>query len=447
MARRRKRSVAATPTVEAPRRRGRRGGGGEGGEGGYRSDMAPINQGLSDWNDRAGQWAGDAIDNASNNRFSNSAAGFNERMLSGDAPNRWSDQLFSNLSGVDGNQGRNLLADFLSGSGGRGSGGGYGGGGGGGFSASGGGGGAQIPDSSMGKGAFADAAQWFLDRENRLNPADDPTLKPYLDAIQQEALESYNATSNDLATTMSGKGLWGGSQYDGLMQMARDDANENTTNAVAGVIKGSRDQALAQMMEMLGLGNQRDIAQGQLNDSAMNRDAQMAASGASARGADQDRRLQAIGMMMQGDQFGLGLKGNMAELLQNGQLGALQAGIGYGELGQSGYDRATNLGGLGLSALGQLGGNIGNYYQSQYARRASERANQFARDRYNDERPWNEADRMIDMLRGLGELGGDYDMPGYVPEPRDNSTNPLMDALLGGGGTALDFYYGNRNRQ
>lgn len=452
MAKRRK-SVAAVPVEAptAPRRRGRRGGGGSG-DGGYGAQIAPVNEAINQWNTNANQWAGDAIDYGQNNQFSNSAGEFQDRMLAGEPPNRWSDDLFNNLHGIDGMEGRGLLEEFLGGRGGRGGGLGAGGSYTGGSSgwATGGGGDVKIQDSTMGKGLFADTAQWFLDRDKRLNPADDPTLKPYVDAIQQEALESYRDTSRDLSSQLSGKGLWGGSLYNGLKARARDDSNENTTNAIAGVYKGSRDEAINKMMEMLGLGNQRDIAQGnidaQMASARMAADASNNSSAASARSADQDRRLQAIGMMMQGDQFGLGLKGNMAELLQNGQLQAMNTGLGYGELGMSGYDRAANFGQLGLGALNQLGGNISNYHNAQYGRQASERANQFARERYQHQLPWDDANQMIDLMRNLGNLSGEDAMPDYYNEPTDNSTNPLIDALLGGGGTAMQYYFNQRNR-
>lgn len=447
---RKKRVATPVEAPTTPSRRGRRGGGS--GDGGYGGQIAPVNEAINQWNTNADQWAGDAINYGQNNPFTNSAAEFQDRMLEGNAPNRWSDDLYGNLSQINGMEGRNLLSQFL---GGGGSGGGrpWAGGSGwsGGTSGFGGSGeNVQIPDSTMGKGLFADTAQWFLDRDARLNPEDDPTLKPYVDAIKQEALESYQDTSRDLSSQLSGKGLWGGSLYNGLKARARDDANENTTNALAGVYKGSRDEAINKMMEMLGLGNQRDIAQGNINaelaQARMAADASRASSGAAARSADQDRRLQAIGMMMQGDQFGLGLKGNMAEMLQNGQLGAMQTGLGYGELGMGGYDRAANFGSLGLGALNQLSGNISNYHNSQYQRRASERNSQFARERYENQLPWDNANQMINMLRNLGELNGDYENPAYLPEPQDYSTDPWIDALLAGGGEGMSNYFSKRNR-
>ena len=233
------------------------------------------------------------------------------------------------------------------------------------------------------------------------------------------------------------------------MQYNRDDSNENTTNAIAGVYKDSRDKALQNIMEMMGLGNQRDIAQGQINAQMEGINASNAGAGAAARGADQDRRLQAIQMMMQGGQFGLGLKGNMAELLQNGQQGALESGLGYGQLGLAGYDTANNMGQLGLGALGSLGNNISNYYNAQYGRQASERANQFARERYADEQPWMQSNRMIDLLRNLGSLSGDYDMPAYNPYPQDTGGGggEWLDALLAGGGAGMESYFNNRNQR
>lgn len=428
------------------RRRGNNGGNGDQGMGGA---MQPINAGLNEWNENAGDWAQGAIDYGQGNDFTNSANDYIQNTLSGGQNNRWADQLFGDLNDVNMDESNQYLRDFLGGSGGSGGRGG-GGGLGSGYSGVGGTGGrkVKIQDSTMGKGAFADTAQWFLDRDARLNPADDPTLKPYIDAMQQEALESYQGMSNDLDSELSGRGLWGGSRASGLKQMARDDAQENITNATAGVYQGSRDNAINKMMEMLGLGNQRDIAQGNID--AQMEAANMAASSSNSANAsnrynaDQDRRLQAISMMMQGGQFGLGMKGDMANMLQGAQDNALNAGIGYGELGMSGYDRANNMGQLGLGALSQLGGNVSSYYNSQYGRQASERANQFARERYDNQLPWDNANQMIDLLRNMGSLSGEYDSPGYVqsPGPSGSSTPPWLDALLAGGGAGIDQYYG-----
>lgn len=427
--------------------------GGGSGDQGMGAAMAPINQGLNDWNTRAGDWAQGAIDYGQGNDFTNSANDYIKNTLSGGQNNRWADSLYGDLNGINMDESNQYLRDFLGGSGGNGNGGGHGGGGGGRqFTFAGGGPGSgshvQIPDSSMGKGSFQDTAQFILDRDARLNPADDPTLKPYIDAMQQEALESYQSMSNDLDSGLSGRGLWGGSRAAGLKQAARDDAQENITNATAGVYKDSRDGALKNIMEMLGLGNQRDIAQGQIDSQMAQADMAASASGAGAAAsrynADQDRRLQAISMMMQGGQFGLGLKGDMANMLQGGQNAALQAGLGYGELGMSGYDRANNMGQLGLGALSQLGGNVSNYYNSQYGRQASERANQFAQERYQHQLPWDDANQMIDLLRNMGSLSGEYDTPAYVqaPGPQGSSTPPWLDALLAGGGAGIDQYFG-----
>lgn len=433
--------------------------GGGGANAGHQSQIAGVNQGFQNWNDLFGGWSGDAIDWGQQNPFSQAGQSYIEQTLSGNTPNRWMDMLYGDLEGVNLNESFDYLRDFLGGPPGSGGGG----------AGSGRGGGAarrsfsgsarpavsapnvNIPDSSAGPGAFRDTAEWFLDRDARLNPEDDPTLKPYIDALQQDAEESFLRSQGELAAGMSGNNMWGGSKYDALLGFARDDFNENMQGTLSGVYQGSRNNAIQSMKDILGLANQRDIAEGnidaELAAASMAANASLSGSSAAAESAANAQRLQAIGMLLGGNQFGMGMKGDMANLLQQGQLGALQAGGMYGELGLGGYDRAANFGQLGLGALGSLGNNINSYWNSVYGNQARQDQLRFQRERYEHDQPWVDANRMIDLMRGLGDLSGDYDYPGFVPQPIDNTTDPWMDALLAGGGYGFGSYFNERGRR
>lgn len=432
-------------------------GGGSGLNSQHTQQINEVNTGLSNWNDLFGGWSGDAINYGQGNPFSQSAETYISNMLGGNAPNKWMDALYNDTQGVNLNESFGYLRDFLGPQGGGGGGGlndrggsVYGRSGGSGSSSRGGGRNVDIPDSSMGEGAFQDTAQWFLDRDERLDPANDPTLAPYVDAMRQEMEEAFNESNWAGQADAAGNNRWGGSNYNARMAGSHDTYMEDVANALSGVYMGSRRGALDDMKDIMGLGNQRDIAEGNID--AQLEAARMAASasrGGSAdiAGAQRDAtRLNAIGMLMGGAQFGMGMKGDMASLLQNGQMGALQAGQGYGELGMSGYDRAGNFGQLGLGALGALGNNINSYWNTVYGNQRANQARQDANARYQHNLPWQDAGRMVDLLRGLNDLSGDsYDMP-YVPNPGQGDGGDSMNDWIAGLGSGFGSYFDNLGR-
>ena len=195
--------------------------------------------------------------------------------------------------------------------------------------------------------------------------------------------------------------------------------------------------------------NQRDIASAQIaaqeSAAAGAASSQAAAIKAQMDMHNQEMQLQGIGMMMQGGQVGMGMQGDMAQLMQQGQLGALQAGMGYGQLGMSGYDAAANFGQLGLGANQQLMGNYNNYYSLLAQNDASQRAAQAQRDqlafqqrRYNDMLPYQQAGSMIDIMRGLYDLTGYNQQPSYLPMPGGyNGPSGTAAGFMGGVGGAM----------
>lgn len=120
-----------------------------------------------------------------------------------------------------------------------------------------------VPDSSLGDDEFYNQAQFFLD-DARLDPANDPTLQPMIDAIQRESLQDYKNSVANLQLQAEGGSRFGRDYYMAALGRSNEQYNEGMQSTLANVYFGAREGALNNRMQMLGLGNQRDIAAGQL---------------------------------------------------------------------------------------------------------------------------------------------------------------------------------------
>lgn len=422
----------------ARRRRG--GGGGEA----KAPKKAPGSQlmddaaaGMSGWDTKFQGSYDSAVDYAQNNPYSQASQSYIEDSLSGSmGRNPFMQNVYDQTQGHGQQEGLDYLRNFLGGgpsnSADNGNDGGYSGSGGGnssrGVSASrrstGGGGGRNIPDSTVGAGFFSKHINELFD-PSRLDPASDPTIRPMVDAFQNEAKESYYAGLTDLVNSAEAGGRFGSGMYSAQRSQAQDEYNEASQQSMAQIYQHARDQAIANQMDALGLVNTRDISEGQI---AAQRDATRSSASSAAAGirAQQDMhskemQLQGIQQMLQAGQFDLGLQGQMGSLMSQNQLGAMQAGLGYGQLGMSGFDAQQGFGALGLQAnqgMAGIGQNQQQLWQQQQAQQAANRARQqqmqFQRDQYNDRAPFDMIDRLTRSMQGLNEMGG-YEMdPGYV---------------------------------
>lgn len=431
----------------AKKRKG--GGGGSGMPAGYDQ----VASGLNDWNTRAGGWANDAIDYSQNNPWASGAQEWNQNMLSGNmANNPWMSRLYDQTEGLDMDRGLGYLDEYLrGGSGGGSSGGGSGGGGKGGVRYGGGSGssnsssrGGSIKDSTAGPGFFSRHVNELFD-PSRLDPANDPTMQPMVDNIQNEAMESYWRQITDLNNQAEGAGRYGGGLYQGMRAAHADEFNEALTGTLAQQYQAAREAALQRQMEALGLVNNRDIAEGQISAS---RDA-ASSSASAARYAAQmgydsemdSHRLQAMQMMLGAGQFGMQMGGNMAELMQNGQIAANQIGQGWAQIGQEGYNQAGNFGQLGIGALGQLGG----IYSSAASNRNAQQRMAEENRRWQEGAASREMNDLIRMMSGLDNLSGVNDYPGYMPENAGPDPGGFdWEDVLGGGLIGASAYFKNR---
>lgn len=429
---------------------------------------------MQKWNDFAYSNAGGAIDYAQENPYQQAATPYVQSMLGGSmSTNPWMQNLYGNVSHVNMNESMDMLRDFLGysnqgnatpgrtpaptgkgrptsqgggrslgafgGSEDRGNAGGYHG-----SSHSGGLNPGGIPDSTAGEGVWSENINDFLD-DSALDPENDPTLQPMIDAIQRESEESYWASMQDLNAQLEGAGQFGSGLYQAMMTGRNEEYNEALQGTLATQYQAARQAALQHKMEALNMINQRDIASAQIAAQ------ESAAAGAASAQADaiaaqmqmhnQEMQLQGIGMMMQGSQFGLGLQGDMASLMQQGQLGALSAGAGYGQLGMMGYGAATNFGGLGLQALGGIGSLNESRYNTQLLNQQFNQNMAWQQQQYNDQAPFNYLNGLINSMRGLSDLSGANVQAPYMPSSPGAAPGGFGGAdVLGGILTGLGNY-------
>lgn len=438
--------------------------------------MEQAASGMGGWDQRFQDSYGSAGDYSQNNPYSQAAQGYMQDSLSGSmGRNPFMQNVYDQTAGHGQQEGLDYLRSFLGGSPGNGpnTGGATSGGSGssgrpgyspaprgysgssGGSRPSPGGGSGNIPDSTVGAGFFSKNINALFD-PSRLDPANDPTIKPMVDAFQNEAKESYYSGLNDLVNSAEAGGRFGSGMYSAQRSQAQDEYNEASQQSMAAIYQHARDQAIANQMDALGLVNTRDISEGQI---AAQRDASSSAASSAAAGIraqqdmhNQEMQLQGIQSMLQSGQFDLGLQGQMGSLMSQNQLGAMQAGLGYGQLGMSGFDAQRGFGNLGLQANQGIAG-IGQYQDQSFqqqqqaaaANRLRQQQMQFQQDQYNDRAPFDMIDRLTRSMQGLNTMGG-YEMdPGYVaPSAGYNRGGFNFEDIMGGlfaGGSA---YYGGQ---
>lgn len=446
--------------------------------------MEQAASGMGGWDERFQGSYGEAGDYAQNNPYSQAAQGYIQDQLSGSmGRNPFMQNVYDQTAGHGQQEGLDYLRSFLGGSpsngpntGGATSSGGSSGGNEvvfkqrtgtadsktGKYSSNGSSGSSRtssgsrnIPDSTVGSGFFSKNINNLFDPA-RLDPANDPTIRPMVDAFQNEAQESYYAGLTDLVNSAEAGGRFGSGMYSAQRSQAQDEYNEASQQSMAAIYQHARDQAIANQMDALGLVNTRDISEGQI---AAQRDASRSAASSAAAGIraqqdmhNQEMQLQGIQSMLQSGQYDLGLQGQMGSLMSQNQLGAMQAGLGYGQLGMSGFDAQQGFGNLGLQANQGIGA-IGQYQDQSFqqqqqaaaANRLRQQQMQFQRDQYNDQAPFNMIDRLTRSMQGLNTMGG-YEMdPAYVaPSAGYNQGGFNWEDILGGMAAGGSAYFGGQ---
>lgn len=128
-----------------------------------------------------------------------------------------------------------------------------------------------IPDSMVGSTFWNDRAREFFD-PSRLDPANDPTLAPYVEALRREMGEDLEGQLLDINDQSNAVGMYGGSGRALEAARTREEGQEALASELARVYMGSREANLGRQMQLMGLISDRDLAlmdqneEGRLND-------------------------------------------------------------------------------------------------------------------------------------------------------------------------------------
>lgn len=403
------------------------------------------------------------------NPDTSSARDYINRMLTGgvgagsQGPNAWENDLYDDIGNTTPNDELAWLRDYIGkamGPGGSGISSSTGRGGGGGYTRD--AHGVLVPPANSGGGVpdtvgnsnsfFAQKIKELFDPA-RLDPANDPTMQPTIQAMRRENSEDILAAMQDLTARAEEGGAYGSGLYQAMAGKAREEGIESLDSAIAGLLHGAREGALGRQMDGLGMTNTRDIAamQDATNRYGIDASERSAGAGAAAAAADaaEGRRLQAMNMLLGGKMDILGLRGNMANMRQGGQQGAMQGGMGLGEMGMRGLGMQAD---IGSNVLGSLLGY--NQQQNQYdlgRRGIGVQRGQLdlANRQWQDQVGQDSLNSLLNIIMGIGGMGGTNNAPGqYIPSGPD----PLAAMLMGGlggwmqGGGRFD-YLGNNAGQ
>lgn len=197
---------------------------------------------------------------------------------------------------------------------------------------------------------FMERLQQFFD-PSRLDPANDPTMKPLLDAMRQENMESQRGALNANAASAGASGMYGSSLRALEDAAIKDQFNENLLGQQGQAMFGARQNALQQMMQGLGLQNDRSVAQGQFNQGAANA---LGQQGLGSRGLDIEQQLgnRGIDAQIHSANQSASAAGAAAAAQLEGQ--KYMADIEH-DLGMRGYDVQELLGLGGQDVQLQLG--------------------------------------------------------------------------------------------
>lgn len=414
-----------------------------------------VNNDASQWNDWAHQNVNRGNDFIQNSPFRQTAVDYNNDITSGNLNrNPFMQNVYNQTQGSSLTEPMDLIRQFLSGGGGM-----MGGGttsakgvGGGGMSRSynandpGYGAAGTVPDTVGHSDSFF--AQHIRDLFDpaRLDPMNDPTFAPFLAALRQSNQDNLMSSLADINASEEGAGRYGGSDWAAANAGARGQAIKSLDQSTAASAMAARQAALLAQQQGLDMTNTRDL--GAMQDATQRMGIQSAAnsaanaSGAAAADAEQGRRLQAIQMMMQGNQFGLGLQSDMANVLQQGQLGSMGLGAQYDQLGLGGMNLDNNTAQLGLGALGlrnDAANGMGQYELGKGNLALGRGGLNLQRDQFNQSQMQGSFNNLLNMIQMIGGLGGDSSVtnPGtYMPTGMD----PNMAALFGMFGGGMNAY-------
>lgn len=203
----------------------------------------------------------------------------------------------------------------------------------------------HITDQSSDNSLFSQNAQAILG--GKYMDPNDPSLKGYLDALDHRNQLALQSQLDNVGDQFDKVGMYGGSGQALQSAQTRALGLQGMSDADSTAIFNARQQGLAQISDTLGQVNQRDIA-----GSGMASNESIAASGraaGAASAADQlalaqrGQNLQAIGMLTQNNQYGIGQLGDLSNNLSQEQMSAAGLAPALNSAQYTGLQNAYNV--------------------------------------------------------------------------------------------------------
>lgn len=424
------------------------GGGATGGGGGA---AAPAGTNFNDPNSISAAVARAGL-NAGNDPTTRAAQGGVQNILSGQGGadsgtgyqgyNPINDQLAQRLQGEDYGA-DDMIRNFITGGGNGSQGGGYdpyapggGGGGGGGYygtsassvahdrqMVSGGG----PPDTMASGGYFQEQVRHLMDQG-----VDNASIQAIIDAQTADITRGTQANLWGLDAQAQGTGRLGGDAWRGLANDQVRGAAGEIGRYSASTRLGARAQQQALQENLLGQVNSRDIAA--MNDQTQRYGIDSASSSARAGSADsaalarRAQDLNAMGMLLQNNQFNTNQLSGLGTQLSNDQLTAIGQAPGLAGIANAGLGQANNAAGNQVALRSaQIQGGTARAALNQQAQM------------YNASAQQNQLNDYLRMITGIGSMGGTSHTEG-TNVVAGAGYNPTAAAVTGGIGAGLAAY-------
>lgn len=296
----------------------------------------------------------------------------------------------------------------------------------GGWTSSGGGGagGGSVPDTVGGSNSyFAQQVRSLMDQG-----ASDADVQAIIDRANADTNRSLQQSLWGLDAQAQGTGRFGGDVWAGLGAQARSDAAREMAGNASATRLNELANRRAMQQALLGQVNTRDLGAMQDATQRYGIDASASAAGAgSAAQAELARRgqdLQALGLLLNNDQFNVGALGDLGGQLSGDQLNAM--GL------------APGLAGIGIAGLGAANNAAGNMFGYDASRAATSAQSGIARAQlnqqasmFNAQQQQNQINDYLRTIMGIGGMGGTSTQQGMNVQP-GAGVNPTGAALLGG---------------
>jgi hypothetical protein len=267
--------------------------------------------------------------------------------------------------------------------------------------------------------------------------ANDADIQAVIDAMNGDVTRGMQGDLWALDAQAQGTGRFGGDMWSGLANQARSGAAREMATNASSTRLNELAQRRAMQQGLLGQVNTRDLGAMQDATQRYGIDASASAAGAGAGDAAAATRraqdLQALGMLMNNQQFGTNQLAGLGGQLSSDQLNAIGA--------------APSLAGIGLSGLGQAGNSAQTLAGMDAARLQAQTSRGIANSQLNQQaQMWNagqgqqQIQDYLQLLQGIGGMGGYSNTQGQNVVP-GLGVNPNAAALMGG---YAGYYGGGR---